>query len=84
MCPFRKLHNDAVTHTFNKYNTQKHWKQLTCNISKSIIIPTFNITNVFSFMNFDSNIALLQNHILLIFKTYKCKSKKTREDEGHS
>ena len=55
---------------------QKLWKHLSSYLEEHLILSQLSLrTAFFGFLNLSSNLGLIQNHILLIFKVYLYKSK---------
>ena len=76
-CPFCNLDDEKATHIFECIITQKLWKQLTSYLEEHLIPSQLSLqTAFFGFLNLNSNLGLIQNHILLIFKIYLNKSRK--------
>ena len=82
LCPFCKLSNETVLHLFYECNIILNlWNELVLFFENEFTL--FDLTSQAAFLGFlgfvnvDSELLLLQNHLLLIFKIYIYNSRKS-------
>ena len=72
LCPFCKLSDETVLHLFHEWNTvQNLWNELDLFLENNFTLFDLTLQAAFlGFFNVYSKLFLIQNHLLLIFKTY--------------
>ena len=79
LCPFCKLSDEAVLHLFYECNIILNlWNELVLFFENEFTLFDLTLQAAFlGFLNVDSKLLLIQNHLLLIFKIYIFNSRRS-------